>query len=330
MSDMRRRDFNTLLGGAIFAWPVEAAAQRSARVYRLGSITAVAPNNENSPFGSILLRELLRRGYTLGQNLQYEARGAMGRNDRLPELFREMKANGVEVVVCQGYPPAHAAKIVGIPTVVAFGAGDPVATGLVDGLARPGGHITGISDDAATLTTKRLGLLKEIAPRLRRVAMLWNKGDIGMTQRFEASSRVADGLGLLVQPLGVREPNDFDEAFVAMNQQPPDAILMVTDSLTNLNRKRVFEFAAERRLPAIYEYDFLVRDGGLMSYGPDLRESFERAAALVDRIFQGAKPADLPFEQPTRYPFFLNLKTAKSIGLEVPTALIAVADEVIE
>jgi ABC-type uncharacterized transport system substrate-binding protein len=135
---------------------------------------------------------------------------------------------------------------------------------------------------------------------------------------------------VIVQPLGVREPNDFDEAFAAMNREPPDAILMVTDSLTNLNRKRVFDFAAERRLPAIYEYDFLVRDGGLMSYGPDLRESFERAAAFVDRIFRGAKPADLPFEQPTRYPFVLNLKTAKSIGLEVPTTMLALADEVIE
>jgi putative ABC transport system substrate-binding protein len=160
--------------------------------------------------------------------------------------------------------------------------------------------------------------------------MLWNKDDIGMTHRYEASAKVANGLGLVVQPLGVREPNDFDEAFAAMNRQPPDAILMVTDALTNLNRKRVFDFAAERRLPAIYEYDFLVRDGGFMSYGPDLRESFERAAALVDRIFKGAKPADLPFEQPTRYPFVLNLKTAKSIDLDVPQTLLAVADEVIE
>jgi putative tryptophan/tyrosine transport system substrate-binding protein len=330
MLDLRRREFITLLSGAAAAWPLAAVAQRDARVYRLGSITQVAPNTENSPFGSILLRELTRRGYTLGQNLRYEARGAMGQNGRLPELLREMKANGIEVVVCQGYPATYAAKIAGIPTVVAFGAGDPVATGLVDGLARPGGNVTGISDAAATLTTKRLGLLKEIAPRLRRVAMLWNKDDIGMTHRYEASAKVANGLGLVVQPLGVREPNDFDEAFAAMNRQPPDAILMVTDALTNLNRKRVFDFAAERRLPAIYEYDFLVRDGGLMSYGPDLRESFERAAALVDRIFKGAKPADLPFEQPTRYPFVLNLKTAKSIDLDVPQTLLAIADEVIE
>jgi putative ABC transport system substrate-binding protein len=137
-------------------------------------------------------------------------------------------------------------------------------------------------------------------------------------------------MGFVVQALGVREPDDFNEAFAAMTGEPPDAILMVADALTNLNRKRVFEFAAARRLPAMYEYDFLVRDGGLMSYGPDLTESFERAAALVDRIFKGAKPAELPFEQPTRYPLVINLKTAKTIGLEIPPTLLALADDVIE
>jgi putative ABC transport system substrate-binding protein len=142
--------------------------------------------------------------------------------------------------------------------------------------------------------------------------------------------RPPQAIGATVQPLGVREPDDFNEAFAAMNREPPDAILMVSDSLTTLNRKRVFDYAAERRLPAIYEYDFLVRDGGLMSYGPDLKESFERAAALVDRIFKGARPADLPFEQPTRYPFVINLKTAKATGLDVPPTLLALADEVIE
>src|SRR5947209_6084156 len=207
---------------------------------------------------------------------------------------------------------------------------DPVATGLVESLARPGGNITGISDIATVLSTKRLGLLKEMVPNLRRVAMLWNKDDLGMTLRYEASAQAAGGIGVIVQALGVREPNDFEEAFAAMNREPPDAMLMVSDSLTTLNRKRVFDYAAERRLPAIYEYDFLVRDGGLMSYGPDLKESFERAAALVDRIFKGARPADLPFEQPTRYPFVINLKTAKATGLDVPPTLLALADEVIE
>jgi putative ABC transport system substrate-binding protein len=160
--------------------------------------------------------------------------------------------------------------------------------------------------------------------------MLWNKDDLGMTLRYEASAKSARSLDFKVLALGIAAPDDFGEAFSAMDEQKPDAILMVADSLTNLNRKRVFDYAAARKLPAIYEFDFLVRDGGLMSYGPDLAESFERAGALVARIFDGARPADLPFEEPTRYLFVLNLKTAKSTGLEIPPTLLALADEVIE
>ena len=160
--------------------------------------------------------------------------------------------------------------------------------------------------------------------------MLWNRDDLGMSLRYEASAQAAQSLGVAVQPLGVREPDDFNGVFEAMDRDPPDAILMVSDSLTTLNRKRVFDYAATHRLPAIYEYDPLVRDGGLMSYGPDLKESMRRAAAMVDSIFKGAKPSELPFEQPTRYLFVVNLKTAKAIGLEFPPTLLALADEVIE
>ena len=194
----------------------------------------------------------------------------------------------------------------------------------------PGGNVTVISDVSAEMTPKRLELLKEIAPGLRRVAVLWNADDLGMTLRYRASEAGAQALGISVQPLGVREPNDFNQAFEAMNRDMPDAILMVTDSLTLLNRKRVFEFAAAHRLPAIYELTSLVRDGGLMSYGPDDRESFGRVAALVDRILKGAKPAELPFEQPTLFRLALNLNTAKALGLTVPPTLLARADEVIE
>ena len=160
--------------------------------------------------------------------------------------------------------------------------------------------------------------------------MLWNADDLAMTLRYKAAEVGAQALGLSVQPLGVREPADFDHALEAMNRELPDAILMVSDPLTNLNRKVVFEFAATHRLPGIYEYDFIARDGGLMSYGLDLVESFDLLGGLVDRILKGAKPAELPFEQPTRFRFVLNLKTAKSIGFEVPTTMLASADEVIE
>src|SRR4029079_7360727 len=212
-------------------------------------------------------------------NLAFESYGALGQVSKLPGILQEMKANKVDAIVAIGYPTAMAAKATNIPTVVAFGGGDPVATGLVDGLGRPGGNITGISDVAATLSTKRLSLLKQLDAKLQRVAMLWNKDDLGMSMRYEASAKAAQSLGVAVQSLGVREPNDFEEAFAAMTRDKPDAILMVADSLTILNRRRVYDFAAEHRLPAIYEIDFLVADGGLMSYGPDLGECFERAVA---------------------------------------------------
>ena len=180
------------------------------------------------------------------------------------------------------------------------------------------------------LSTKRLSLLKTLSPSIRKVAMLWNKTDLGMSLRYEASANAAQELGVAVQALGVQEPDEFNDAFTAMDRDPPDAILMVSDSLTTLNRKRVFTYAAAKRLPAIYEYDPLVRDGGLMSYGPDLKKCFERAAAKADRMFKGASPAELPFEQPTRYRFLINVSTAKAIGIEIPPTLLALADEVIE
>jgi putative ABC transport system substrate-binding protein len=289
-----------------------------------------APVTETSPFGKIVVKSLADRGYILGKNLTFDSRGAMGDNAKLPALLAELKSRSVDAIIIVGYPAALAAKAAGIPTVGALGLGDPVETGLIESLAHPGGNITGISDVATTLTTKRLSLLKQVSPNLQKVAMLWNKDDLGMSLRYEASAKVAQALGLTVQALGVREPDDFNEAISVMNDDRPDGILMVADALTILNRKRVFDFAAANKLPAIYEYDFLVRDGGLMSYGPDLTESYARAAAMVDRIFQGAKPADLPFEQPTRYPFVINLKTAKGIGLEIPPTLLALADDVIE
>jgi putative ABC transport system substrate-binding protein len=327
---MKRREFIAFLGSMAIAGPRAARAQTASKVYRLGTLTVGPPIVSTAGLGAILVKSLAQRGYTLGQNLAYEARGAAGKVGLAPQLMQELKAANVDVVVTVSYPAAVAAKASGVATVIATGSGDPVATGLVESLPRPGGNVTGIADDASTLSTKRLSLLKAMLPQLRRVAMLWNKDDLGMSLRYEASAKAAQEIGVAVQALGVREPDDFNEAFVAMDREPPDAILMVSDSLTLLNRKRVIDYATEHRLPAIYEQDTIARDGGLMSYGADLRESFDRAAALVDRIFKGAKPADLPVEQPTRYLFVLNLKTAKAMNLTVPNTLAALADEVIE
>src|SRR5262249_28184911 len=326
---MQRREFIAFLGGMVVTATRGALAQ-TAKIYRIATLTVGPPIPATAGTGAVLVAGLTKRGYTLGQNLAYKARGAAGKLDQMPQLMQELKAANVDVVVTVGYPAAVTAKASGVPTVIASGSGDPVATGLVESLARPGGNVTGIADDAATLSTKRLGLLKAMSPQLHRVAMLWNKDDLGMSLRYEASAKAAQEIGVMVQALGVREPNDFDDAFAAMDREPPEAILMVSDSLTLLNRKRVIDYAAEHRLPAIYEQDFVTRDGGLMSYGADQRESFDRAAALADRIFKGAKPADLPVEQPTRYLFVLNMKTAKAMNLAVPNTVVALADEVIE
>jgi putative ABC transport system substrate-binding protein len=160
--------------------------------------------------------------------------------------------------------------------------------------------------------------------------MLWNRDDLGMSMRYEASAGAAGSLGVTVQALGVREPDDFNGVFEAMDREQPDAIFMVADALTTLNRRRVFDYAGAHHIPAMYEYDPNVHDGGLMSYGPDLKECMERAADLVTRIFTGARPADLPFEEPTHYKLVINLKTAKATGIELPPNFLALADEVIE
>jgi putative ABC transport system substrate-binding protein len=325
---MKRRDFAALLGGSAAAWPLRALAQAPAKVYRVGLLNPAGL--DAGPFEAALIRGLAQHGYVPDRNLTLERRGAGGHPDRLPQLVAELVTSKVEAIITLGYLPALAAKEGTTLPVVVFSAGDPVATGLATSLARPGGHLTGISDVSAEVTPKRLELLKQFAPNLHRVAMLWNADDLAMTLRYKAAEEGARVLGIAVQPLGVREPADFDQAFEAMNREMPDAILMVSDPLTNLNRKRVFEFAEEHRLPGVYEYDFIVRAGGLMSYGPDLDESFDRVGALVDRILKGAAPADLPFEQPTRFRIALNLRTAKEIGFEVPASLLDRADEVIE
>jgi putative ABC transport system substrate-binding protein len=327
---MRRRDVLQAIACALAITPDTIAAQPAAKTYRIGTLTVGPPTPPTEGTGKMLVEGLAKRGYKLGENLAYEARRAAGKMPQMPNLMQDLKAANVDVVVTVGYPAVAAAKASGIPTVIASGSGDPVVTGLVQSFAHPGGNVTGIADDAAALSTKRLGLLKSASPQLRRVAMLWNKDDRGMTQRYDASAKAAQELGVTVQPLGVREPNDFDEAFAAMNREPPDAILMVTDSLTLLNRKRVFDYALEHRLPAIYEQDFMARDGGLMSYGADARESFDRAADLASRIFQGAKPADLPVEIPTHYLFVINMKTAKAMNFVMPNYVLSLADEVIE
>ena len=327
----RRRQMVIALGAATLVASLPSFAQQQRKVSRIGLLTGGAPITDDSPFGSALIRGLSQRGYVLDRNLAFERRAAQGQANRLPKLVDELVASRVDVIVSFGYPPALTAKQrAGAVPIVAIGCGDPVATGLAASLARPGGNLTGITELATELSAKRLELLKETVPKLRNVALLWNTEDYGMTLRYRAADAEARILGVTVIPLGVRDPDDFKTAFAAMTRKPPDAILMVTDALTMLNRKQVFEFAAMHRLPAIYEYDFLVSDGGLMSYGPNLDELYGRASALTDRILKGTRPAELPIEQPTRFSFALNLKTAKALGIKFPNSILVRADKVIE
>jgi putative ABC transport system substrate-binding protein len=307
---------------------VDARAQ-SNKAYRVGLVSGGAP--DTGPLGPGMVRDFAQRGYIVDRNIVFEPRAAQGKLDRLPGFVDELVAKHVDLIITQGYPAALAAKErAGNTPIVVTQSGDPVATGLATSLARPGSNITGVSEVASELSTKRLALLREAVPRVRTVAVLWNADDVGMTLRYQAAEMEAKRAGMAIVPLGVHAPDDFETAFDEMTKKMPDAILMVTDILTVLNRKRVIDFAAEHRRPAIYEYAFLVKDGGLMSYGPDVEAIFERAAGLADRILKGANPADLPLELPTRFELAVNLKTAEALGLTLPESILVRADNVIE
>jgi putative ABC transport system substrate-binding protein len=328
---MKRREFIAAWGGGAALGPLRARAQEAGRTYRVALLTPGGRMPETDERRVALLRTLAERGYVVGRNLALENRFAEGHPERLAGLAAELNAAKFNAIVTIGYPAALAAKqsAPDLP-VVMLSAGDPVETSLVDSLARPGGHVTGMTELSTVLSAKRLELLKEAVPHVRQVAMLWNADDLGMTMRVRAAEGAARVLGVRVQTLGVHEPNDFDVAFATMSRERPDAILMVTDLLTLLNRQRVVDFSYANRLATIFEDRRTVLDGGMMSYGPSPQALGERTGNFVARILSGARPADLPLEQPTKFELIVNLKTAKKLGLELTPTLIARADEVIE
>lgn len=281
--------------------------------------------------GKTIGAELEKRGFVADRDFAFDVLSAAGDVNRLPALAQQAVKDGAAVIVTSSYPAARSAKAATstIPIVV-FQAGEPEETGLVTSLSHPGGNLTGLSDMSAELSAKRLQLLKEAVPNLKRVAILYNADDAGMVTRYKAASAVAPKLGVTLESFGVREPDDFGTSFDKMAADPPDGILMVTDVLTILNRKRVIDFAAAHKIPAIYELALFAKDGGLMSYGPNQSEMLSGVADLVARILKGAKPGDLPFEQPTLFEFAINRKTADAMGLKLPPELLAGADDVIE
>ena len=322
-----RRTF--IAAAAAFTLPRTVARAQSDKLYKVGLLAPGAPD-QGLP-GPDIVRSFSDRGYVEGKTIAFERRAAKGQVGQLPSLVEDLVAQHVDVIMTSGYPAAKAAKDrAGTTPVVVTLSGDPVATGLAASLARPGGNVTGVSEVASELSAKRLALLKEAVPSIKSVAVLWNADDFGMTLRYQAAEAEAKRSGMLIVPLGVHQPDDFNTAFSEMTKNLPDAILMVTDVLTILNRQRVMDFAAEHRLPAIFEFAFLVHQGGLMAYGPNVNDVYDRAAELADRIFKGAKPADLPLELPTRFDLAVNLKTAKALGLDIPQSILLQATDVIE
>ena len=327
---MNRRTFIGSLACIALATPLGAVAQQAGKVWRIGFLTSGARPPDGAP-PATLRQALQELGYVDGTSISYVGRWAEVKKDRLPGLAAELVGLKVDLIVTNGGPAAEAAKVATstIPIVI-VNAGDAVGIGVIASLARPGGNITGNTDQATELSAKRLELLKEAVPKASRVAVLWNADDRSMTLRYRETEKAARVLGVTIQPLGVREPDDFDVAFSAMARERPDALFLVADALTILNRRRVIDFAAAHRVPAMYESGLVVRDGGLMSYGPDPADSYRRAAVYVDRILKGAKPSELPVEQPNRYYLLVNLKTAKALGLTIPQSLLLRADEVIQ
>ena len=306
------------------------AAQTPGKVWRIGFLTgAPLPPDGRTPMA--LRQALAGLGYVDGKNVMYEGRWAEGKFALLPQLAADLVRLGVDAIVVSGDQASVAAKraTATIPIVLA-GASDPVGAGMIVSLARPGGNITGTSAQATELSAKRLELLKEAAPKTARVAVLWNLGVAAMTRRYERLDDAARILRLSIQPLGVRGTEDLDAAFATMTRDRPDALVMTSDPFTTANSKRVIEFNATHRIPAIYERESLVQEGGLMSYGPNADEIFRLVAVYVDKILKGAKPGDLPVEQMDRVYLYINLRTAKALGLTMPQSLLLRADEVIE
>ena len=274
------------------------------------------------------MREL---GWIEGKNVTFERRYAENRLERLPELAAELVQLNVDVIVAMGtLGPLAAKRATSIIPIVMPAAGDPLGSGLIASLARPGGNVTGMSLMVPDLGGKRLELLKELLPRLARVAVLWNAANPYAAIVFKETQAAGRTLAIEVQSLEVQSPDDFDGAFAAARSQPPDALIAVEDPLTFTYQKRIADFAVHNQLPSLHGMKEFVAAGGLMSYGANIADLFRRAAAYVDKIFKGAKPADLPVQQPTKFDFVINLTTAKALGLTIPESFLLRADEVIE
>ena len=319
-----RRTFLALVSGGLLAAPLGAEAQPSTTIPRIG-LLADATSWEPLRLG---LRDL---GYVEGKSIALEERSSQGRNERFSDLASELVRLNVNIIVTWGTPATLAAKqaTTTIPIVMAS-AGDPVRSGLVSSLVRPGGNVTGLTVLGPDLAAKRLELLKEAVPNMSRVAFLWNPANPDQKSSFNEVQAGARALGVILHSVEARSREELEQAFAAMKQSRPSALLMTADAVHQHYIGRIVAFTLETRLPAMYQLKDAVDRGGLMSYGASLPDLGRRAAYYVDKILKGAKAADLPVEQPTKFELVINLKTAKALGLTIPPSLLGRADELIQ
>jgi putative tryptophan/tyrosine transport system substrate-binding protein len=325
---VKRREFIKLLGSAAAAWPLAARAQQPAKSYRIGMLETISAALNAAHLDAFRkgLREL---GYVEGKNYAIEYRSADGHAERFPELAAELVRLGVDLIVVRGTPGTIAAKnATGTIPVVMASVGEPLL--VVDSLARPGRNVTGLSAFVNEMTSKRIGLMKELVPAMSRIALFANMSNAVSPPQWEETKMAARSLGSEAELLDVRSRDDVGRAFETAVRRHVDALLVAFDGLFQANTRMIVELAARNRLPAIYVGREFIEAGGLMTYGVSFPHLYFRAATYVDKIFRGAKPADLPVEQPTKFELIINLKAAKAIGLNVPPMLLARADEVIE
>ena len=327
---MRRRDFITLIAGGAAAWPIAARGQQRERIQRIGILLAGTPTSF-APRANAFVQGLRELGYVEGKTVAFEWKWGEDRTERLPELAEELVRLDVDAILTGGTPAAKALKNATrtVPIVMAI-IGDPVAVGLVQSLARPGGNATGFSIVAPDLSGKRLQLLKELLPGLSSVAAISTVTNPQASIEFKETQAAAKTLDIVLRSIQVSDEVSVESAFDAIKQASAQAVIVLTDATLYSQRNKIASLAVANRLPGMYHARGFVEAGGLISYAPSDTDLFRRAATYVDKILKGANPGDLPIEQPTKFELVINLKTAKDLGLTVPSSMIATADEVIE
>ena len=328
---MRRREFLTLLGRAAAAWPLTARAQQAVgKVWRIGMLET-APQEASAANIAAFQKGLRELGYVVGQNLAIEYRSSDGHNERLPALVSELIRLNVDLIALRGTPQALAVRnATNTLPIVMTAVADPVGSGIVASLANPGGNITGLSSFDTELEAKRIELLKELVPGLRRLASIRDFRNPTSATQWRLMQTAAQTLTIDLLRFDVRGLEDVSRAFMDAVDEKVEALVIGVDTVTSTNRRQVIDLAARHRLPAIYEDGIFVHDGGLMSYGVSYPQLYYRAATFVDKIFKGMRPADLPVEQPTKLEFVFNLKTARALGITVTPSLVSRADDLLE